>query len=51
MKCVKFVSKDLLLMMKRMIGVRCVAAPIFNSHKEVVGVIGISGLPKYGDEK
>lgn len=29
---------------ERMLGVRCVAAPVFNSHKEVVGAIGISGL-------
>ena len=37
---------------ERMIGVRCVAAPIFNSHKEVVGVIGISGLfQNMSDEK
>ena len=25
-------------------GVRCVAAPVFNSYKEVIGAIGISGL-------
>jgi DNA-binding IclR family transcriptional regulator len=29
---------------ERMIGVRCIAAPVFNSHKEVIGAIGISGL-------
>jgi DNA-binding IclR family transcriptional regulator len=29
---------------ERMVGVRCVAAPVFNSHKEVIGAIGISGL-------
>lgn len=29
---------------ERMIGVRCIAAPVFNSHKEVLGAIGISGL-------
>lgn len=29
---------------ERMIGVRCIAAPVFNSHKDVIGAIGISGL-------
>lgn len=29
---------------ERMKGVRCVAAPVFNSYKEVIGAIGISGL-------
>lgn len=29
---------------ERMVGVRCVAAPVFNSYKEVIGAIGISGL-------
>ena len=29
---------------ERMIGVRCVAAPVFNSHQEVIGAIGISGI-------
>jgi DNA-binding IclR family transcriptional regulator len=29
---------------ERMVGVRCVAAPVFNSHKEIIGAIGVSGL-------
>jgi IclR family KDG regulon transcriptional repressor len=29
---------------ERMVGVRCVAVPVFNSRKEVIGVIGISGM-------
>lgn len=29
---------------ERMTGVRCVAAPVFNSHKDVIGAIGVSGL-------
>lgn len=29
---------------ERMVGVRCVAAPVFNSYKEVIGAIGISGI-------
>jgi IclR family KDG regulon transcriptional repressor len=29
---------------ERMAGVRCVAAPVFNSKKEVIGAIGISGM-------
>jgi len=29
---------------ERMIGVRCIAAPVFNSHKEVIGAVGISGI-------
>jgi len=29
---------------ERMLGVRCVAAPVFNSYKEVIGAIGISGI-------
>jgi DNA-binding IclR family transcriptional regulator len=29
---------------ERMVGVRCIAAPVFNSRKEVIGVIGISGM-------
>lgn len=29
---------------ERMNGVRCVASPIFNSKKEVIGAIGISGI-------
>jgi IclR family transcriptional regulator, KDG regulon repressor len=31
-------------MEERMLGVRCVAAPVFNSRKEVIGAIGISGM-------
>jgi IclR family acetate operon transcriptional repressor len=26
------------------LGVRCVAAPVFNSRNEVIGAIGISGM-------
>jgi DNA-binding IclR family transcriptional regulator len=26
------------------LGVRCVAAPVFNSRREVIGAIGISGM-------
>lgn len=29
---------------ERMMGVRCVAVPIFNTRKEVIGAIGISGM-------
>lgn len=29
---------------ERMAGVRCIAAPVFSSRKEVIGVIGISGM-------
>jgi len=29
---------------ERMVGVQCIAAPIFNSRKEVIGAIGISGM-------
>lgn len=29
---------------ERMTGVRCVAAPVFNSHRDVIGAIGVSGL-------
>jgi IclR family transcriptional regulator, KDG regulon repressor len=29
---------------ERMVGVRCVATPVFNSRKEIIGVIGISGM-------
>lgn len=29
---------------ERMAGVRCVAVPVFNSYKEVIGAIGISGI-------
>jgi IclR family KDG regulon transcriptional repressor len=29
---------------ERMVGVRCVAAPVFNSYREVIGAIGISGI-------
>lgn len=29
---------------ERMLGVKCVAAPIFDSNKEVIGAIGISGM-------
>jgi IclR family KDG regulon transcriptional repressor len=29
---------------ERMMGVRCVAAPVFNSNKVVIGAIGISGM-------
>jgi DNA-binding IclR family transcriptional regulator len=29
---------------ERMAGVRCVAAPVFNSKQEVIGAIGISGM-------
>jgi IclR family KDG regulon transcriptional repressor len=37
---------------ERMVGVRCVAAPVFNSYKEVIGAIGISGiLQSMTDEK
>lgn len=29
---------------ERMVGVRCIAVPVFNSRKEVIGAIGISGM-------
>jgi DNA-binding IclR family transcriptional regulator len=29
---------------ERVLGVRCVAAPVFNSRDEVIGAIGISGM-------
>jgi DNA-binding IclR family transcriptional regulator len=29
---------------ERMPGVRCVASPVFNSYKQVIGAIGISGM-------
>lgn len=29
---------------ERVLGVRCVAAPVFNSRREVIGAIGISGM-------
>ncbi|MDD3943048.1 MAG: IclR family transcriptional regulator [Sphaerochaetaceae bacterium] len=29
---------------ERMVGVRCIAAPVFNSHQEMIGAIGISGI-------
>lgn len=29
---------------ERMAGVRCIAAPVFNSKKQVIGAIGISGM-------
>ena len=29
---------------ERVLGVRCVAAPVFNSRKDVIGAIGISGM-------
>jgi DNA-binding IclR family transcriptional regulator len=29
---------------ERMLGVRCVAAPVFNSYRQVIGAIGISGM-------
>ena len=32
---------------ERMAGVRCAAAPVFNSYKEVVGAIGFSGMAQH----
>jgi DNA-binding IclR family transcriptional regulator len=32
---------------ERMLGVRCVAAPVFNSKKQVIGAIGISGTTQH----
>ena len=29
---------------ERMLGVRCVAAPVFNSYRQIIGAIGVSGL-------
>jgi IclR family transcriptional regulator, KDG regulon repressor len=29
---------------ERILGVRCVAAPVFNSYKQVIGAIGVSGM-------
>ena len=29
---------------ERVVGVRCVAAPVFSSRNEVIGAIGISGM-------
>ena len=29
---------------ERMVGVRCIAVPVFNSRKEVIGAIGVSGM-------
>ena len=29
---------------ERMRGVRCVAAPVFNSYRQVIGAIGVSGM-------
>jgi DNA-binding IclR family transcriptional regulator len=37
---------------ERMVGVRCLAAAVFNSNKEVIGAIGISGMVQnMADEK
>jgi IclR family acetate operon transcriptional repressor len=32
---------------ERMLGVRCVAAPVFNSYKQVIGAIGVSGMAQF----